>query len=280
MGCDIHTMAEYETDKYVDGKFVPSGKWKAIKDPVFPYPYFRESEPESRFNTPHTHQPLVGRNYVLFALLADVRNTRALSNMFDSSMEYEERDAIEPLAAPRGVPEDASKAWKKYVKRWGADLHSTTYFTLQELIDFEAAGKFDQTILQRGYVSLDKYLAHKNEGKDIESWASYTSAPSMKEEEWLALSDEERQVHLDKMNERSSYPYGFGGINIRYQWTWEARDAFTRLLEAMEHLKANAPFEMNPEVIALNTYAERQAFEGPHRFHNYSRIRLVMGFDN
>lgn len=293
MGCDIHMMAEYETDKYVsdgevqvslgfsqpNGHFEPSGEWKAIKDPVFEYPYFREDEPVSRHNKRFTHEPYTGRNYALFSILADVRNTRHTANAFDPTMQYEERDSILPLAQPRGVPENASKAWKKYVKDWGSDLHSTSYFTLQELIDFEAVGAFNQIITQRGYVPLRQYLAHKSEGTDIQSWASYASGPSYTEAEWLALSDEERQVHLDQLEVNN----GWGAPNIRYAWEDDVRDYFATFLEkTIPALKDNAPRKPHPDWQALwdRPWAEKQAYEGPKFLYDFTRIRIVFGFDN
>lgn len=63
-----------------------------------------------------------GRNYYLFAALADVRN------------DYE----IEPISEPRGIPEDVSYPIKHILKvNWGSDAHSISYFTLKELLDVD-----------------------------------------------------------------------------------------------------------------------------------------------
>jgi hypothetical protein len=284
MGCDIHTMAEYETDQYApgvngaQGKFVPGGKWKAIKDQVFPYPYFHEDEPVSRFNEKLTSEPYTGRNYALFSLLADVRNTRSTGNMFDASMQYEERDSILPLAEPRGVPKNASKRWKRYAKRWGTNLHSESYFTLQELIDYEASGAFDQIITQRGYVSLSAYLAHKADGTEIEGWASYTSAKSMHDYEWEALSDDEKAPYLAASAGEGSRAL-FPGLSIRYKWTWTLRTALGGLIETMEALKVNAPRKVHPDLANLDWQA-RRTYDGPKWVYDCNRIRIVFGFDN
>ena len=61
------------------------------------------------------------RNYYLFSILADVRNSG---------------DA-EPISYPRGVPKDASSAYSYMVKRWDSDGHSHSYFTLEELLDVD-----------------------------------------------------------------------------------------------------------------------------------------------
>ena len=61
-----------------------------------------------------------GRNYWLFNLLADVRYGP---------------DWLKPLDSPRGVPADASYAYRQVVKDWDCDGHSHSYFTLTELLE-------------------------------------------------------------------------------------------------------------------------------------------------
>lgn len=56
-----------------------------------------------------------GRNYWLFNLLADVRYGP---------------DWLKPLDSPRGVPDDASYAYRQLVEDWDGDGHSHSYFTL------------------------------------------------------------------------------------------------------------------------------------------------------
>ena len=63
-----------------------------------------------------------GRSYYLFAILADVRNGSG---------------EVEPIDYPRGIPDDASSGYKYVVDRWDGDGHSHSYFTLDELINFD-----------------------------------------------------------------------------------------------------------------------------------------------
>lgn len=58
------------------------------------------------------------RNYHLFSILADVRNY----------------GYVQPTCQPRGVPDDLSKELFVELMGWGEDAHSTSYFTLNELI--------------------------------------------------------------------------------------------------------------------------------------------------
>lgn len=272
MGCDIHTMVEIQQYNYSDDKFI-EGKWKAVKDQLFPYPYFLESEPISIHNVPRTSRPYVGRNYTLFSVLADVRNSRMRTNIFDPSMEYEERDSVDPIAMPKGIPDDASKRWSKECERWGVDFHSHSWFTVQELVDAEKAGAFAQTITARGYVSLRDYLAHKNEGKEIESWSSYVGGGelrSMHEAEWITLDSEEKDRLIAQAEGENRW---FASTYIRYAWTVNTGSWMKEFVETTIPLlvgmapKQYSKTEKTPEGARASTP-------------NLNAIRMVFAFDN
>lgn len=272
MGCDIHTMVEIQQYNYSDDKFI-EGKWKAVRDQLFPYPYFRENEPISPYNKPRTSHPWVGRNYALFSVLADVRNTRMRSNIFDPTMEYEERDSIDPIAMPRGVPEDASKRWLKECERWGADFHSESWFTVQELVDARDAGAFSQDIIARGYVSLRDYLAHKNDGVEIESWSSYAGGGgvlSMHEAEWIALDPEEKDRLIKSSEGEDKW---FARTYIRYEWKVNTGSWMKEFVETTIPLlvgmapKQYSKTEKTPQGARASTP-------------NLNAIRMVFAFDN
>lgn len=116
MGADIHTMLEVNWDEYdTKGNHV----WSLAQEHVFDNPYFSMDREIDSYNMPYHGQPFRERNYHLFSVIADVRN----------------RDGV-PIYYPtmgRGVPEDASPEWKRYVERWGVDLHSVTWMTVLEL---------------------------------------------------------------------------------------------------------------------------------------------------
>lgn len=278
MGCDIHTMAEIQQYSYADNAFI-EGKWKAVKDQLFEYPYFREGEPISPQNVPRTSRPYVGRNYALFSVLADVRNSRTTHNIFDPSMEYEERDAIEPIDLPRGIPEDASKAWRKECKHWGVDFHSHSWFTVRELVDAVEAGAFSQTIISRGYVGLGDYLAHKNEGKEIESWSSYAGGGdtvAMTELEWLGLPEEKQREYIATVREGGNR--WFSPVYIRYAWVVNTGSWLTEFVEKT----IPALVGMAPQVYRRNDKGGyiRDEKGRPVGEPNLDAIRLVFAFDN
>ena len=116
MGCDIHLYVEVK-----DG-----ADWKSLREPV-PNPYYDESEPEedreSPTNLPRSYS---GRNYGLFAILADVRNGHGFAGT-------DLGDSTKPIAQPRGLPSDVSTAIGAESEQWGVDGHSHSYFTLAEL---------------------------------------------------------------------------------------------------------------------------------------------------
>lgn len=97
MGCDIHIWIE----KRVNGAWIPAETYSEEGD------------------DPHYQSDIYqGRNYRLFSVLADVRNY----------------DGVKPIAAPRGIPEDASPIVAELVRGYGD--HSYSWFTLRELLDF------------------------------------------------------------------------------------------------------------------------------------------------
>lgn len=185
MGCDIHSMVEVYRPRYQGGGFarpevadgVPwepkSSRWVALDnddggifrntwhDPNSKQEYFR--------NLPKmTSVPFDDRNYMLFALLADVRNGRGFAGVYT-------HDPIEPLSEPRGVPRDASFGWLETVDSWDVDMHSHSYFTLEELIAFRDAGKLGQHVRRGGAITGLEYERIQREGGKPESWCGSVS---------------------------------------------------------------------------------------------------------
>ena len=113
MGCDIHMMVEKRSGDvwelavvtYECGACEATGRnggrecWACSGTGA-------RSEYDSRF-------------YDLFATLAGVRN-------------YEGK--VAPLAAPRGVPENACAEWKAEVAHWGPDFHSESWLLISEVL--------------------------------------------------------------------------------------------------------------------------------------------------
>jgi hypothetical protein len=100
MGCDIHLDVEVRTS---------DGTWQALP---------RARRPNG-FGSSYAVDHYDGRNYGLFAILADVRN-----------------DGFKPISPRRGVAPDVSSVHRKRTEDYMWDGHSHSWHTLRHLLDF------------------------------------------------------------------------------------------------------------------------------------------------
>lgn len=133
MGCDIHFYVEAKGE---NGKWVSKDKWEKEDNHVSNYP-------NAYYN---------GRNYNMFAILANVRNGSGFAGV-------DTGDGFKPIADPRGVPDDASPEYKLVSKQWDGDGHSHSYFTVAELLAYD----WTQTTKKRGWVN----------GVEFARWSKY-----------------------------------------------------------------------------------------------------------
>lgn len=158
MGCDIHTAVEFtrngdvwelagERMVYIwnaagGGKGVEVSNWHICPPPDLVFELdkvekARYAENEFEDAKPDYRRPIWhGRNYDLFAALAGVRNYDEITPM------SEERGWPENLSEPlaRGWPEVGDKAFDRPARKpWKGDpdLHTPSYFTLEELLLFD-----------------------------------------------------------------------------------------------------------------------------------------------
>lgn len=155
MGCDIHD--------YCEVKF--SIGWEML-DSVFDNLYYKNGKCE---------HPYGRRNYSLFGMLADVRS-----------------EIIPPLSQPKGVPSDASKEYLNIVDHWNGDGHSHSYFTLQELLDYQF---YNETVKMNVCVSSDEYKVFKKDGKPT-SWCGGASGYNV-----VNITNNEMDEYLSNSNE-------------------------------------------------------------------------------
>lgn len=117
MGCDIHMHVEYrKLGKWYSGDYYRKKGDKYVVVEFYP-----------------------GRNYDLFAMLADVRN-------------YDYRDYVD---SARGLPSDITDDVRNEFEPWRLDAHDCSYLTLKELIDFQEEHKGDSDYDDLNYV-IDK----------------------------------------------------------------------------------------------------------------------------
>lgn len=149
MGCDIHMGVEVRRD----------GVWtaRAKMNTEYPGEHYREWE-----------EPYDGRNYDLFAILANVRNGRGFAGILTGG-------GFNPIAEPRGIPEDASPEYRDWAGEMGGDGHSHSWFTVAELMAYD----WTQITSHRGYVSNCKEFARwKYQGKPS-GWSGDISGPGI-----------------------------------------------------------------------------------------------------
>lgn len=122
MGCDIHLYVE---------KRDALGQWQSA-DTWEPNPYYEgdDDEGEPQMVIPYGTRFYDGRNYGLFAILADVRNGVGFAGIKTG-------DGYQPIAQPRGLPNDMSAEVAADAQRWESDGHSYSWFMLQDLLDYD-----------------------------------------------------------------------------------------------------------------------------------------------
>lgn len=125
MGCDIHEWVEVRDPGCND-----VGPWKMS-----------------------TYSPELWRNYDMFAILANVRNGHGFAGVKTG-------ESFNPICEPKGVPEDASPEYLAEVEQWDADGHSHSWFTVQELLDYD----WNQETQKQGWCSASEYLVFKEKG--------------------------------------------------------------------------------------------------------------------
>ena len=116
MGCDIHLYVERQDE---------TGRWIAVDE------WTRDAEDDNRLSLKDWQDGFyTGRNYGLFAILADVRNGQGFAGIKTG-------DGFNPIEPPRGLPVDCSPEVREYSEQWGVDGHSHSWFTVKELMAYD-----------------------------------------------------------------------------------------------------------------------------------------------
>lgn len=155
MGCDIHLYVEKK-----DGdRWVTADKWS-------PNEYYDADEPEGErpVIVDYDNRIYTGRNYDLFAILADVRNGLGFAGMVTGGR-------FTPIAMPKGLPDDVSPEVKAESDGWNSDGHSHSYFTLAELEAYDWATPIN---MHEGWVDPWNFDIWRKTGKPS-SWSGGVS---------------------------------------------------------------------------------------------------------
>lgn len=154
MGCDIHMCLEIKYFKQED-------KWYNA-DYFVRNKFYEVSKSQKKYEKIDLYGD---RNYVLFAILANVRN--------DYDYEF--------ISEARDVPKDISQETREEYEGFKAFSHSASYLSLKELLDYE---KEHKTIKRCGMVSEKDAKRLDEEGELPNSWCKATNSPSFVYREW------------------------------------------------------------------------------------------------
>lgn len=145
MGTDIHMACEVRNPK--------TKKWKTLVKEVF----------RNTFTGEPTAEPYSGRNYNLFAILADVRNGFGLHGKATG-------EEFEPISLPKGLPEDMDPKTEGFL----SGDHSQSWVSLKELQDYDWTRKHKSC----GYVTEDEYVKILR-GEMPGSWCGGVGGPGI-----------------------------------------------------------------------------------------------------
>ena len=107
MGCDIHSFAERRNKQ--------TNKWEKVEDAFSLDNYDKE-----RLKKDKGEHPFDWRSYSMYGFLAGVRNY----------------SCCDPIAEPRGIPDDTTDEVREDYEGWGSDAHTPSFLTAKELLEF------------------------------------------------------------------------------------------------------------------------------------------------
>ena len=150
------------------GIWISADKWIVDSYPIL-YPEDYKGDGDNVYTVPCHDYVYNGRNYNLFAILANVRNGRGFAGC-------DTGDGFIPIDMPRGLPIDVSPQVDNESNGWGVDGHSHSWFTLEELLEYDWEGKKTK---HRGRVGENDYKIFKEKGHP-ESWSGFIDGASIR----------------------------------------------------------------------------------------------------
>lgn len=253
MGCDIHLYVEQRQG---------DGSWKAVEGPNPRIATFRDwsardrergkfddadelearasaiesgakatYEPDedgyvSEYNNPKVFCDWVwdGRNYDLFAILADVRNGRGFAGV-------ETGLGFNPISRPKGLPQDVTQYIKARSDNWGCDGHSHSHHTVADLLNYD----WHQITFRYGIVNESGYRTFKEQGSP-DTWCGGVSGSGVVHVE----PDEMDSIIAGSVTRRTAVEYF-----TRVKWMVSYKDAvgsfYTDAIPKLQELAGEDP---------------------------------------
>lgn len=175
MGCDIHLYVE----RLENGKWIFCDTW--------------ETE-DGYTSVPYEKQFYNGRNYNLFAILADVRNGRGFAGV-------ETGTGFHPIHDLRGIPENASPEVQAVADQWDTDGHSRSWATVEELMAFDWTQKTTLIGWLDGWSFAEWENWKRGRGESPKEWCGGVSGGSIRHisedqmrKEIMAIRGEGRRI--------------------------------------------------------------------------------------
>jgi hypothetical protein len=161
------------------------------------------------------------RNYVVFAVLADVRNGYGFAGV-------PTHQPLKPIAEPRGLPEDRTAGYGDDADGEFGD-HSFSWLTLAEIADWPG---WDQTLHEEGWIRREQYAAWlEHPGVPRGGWSGGVSGRSV--------------VHAD--HAANQFPDGWTHVNV--SWTRPLREPCATFLAWLDYAKAKVGDEREGRVV-------------------------------
>lgn len=154
------------------------------------------------------------RNYVVFGVLADVRNGSGFAGA-------DTGNAVEPITEQRGLPDDMSDAAYVWFRHHGGD-HSDTWLMLDEVLQYD----WSREIIKRGCVTVDDYRVYVQRGRP-ENWCADVSGGRIRFVDQATMNG-----YLINRPEDADYVY------CRIQWSDSLEHYAEAFIERMHMLVA------------------------------------------
>jgi hypothetical protein len=180
----------------------PDGRW-SLYDWKSKYVVgkYKDGEPKLNYQEMFKDPLYIGRNYDLFAILADVRNGTGFAGIVTGERK-------QPISAQRGLPADVSQEVAKESETWGCDGHSHSWLTLREVTEYD----YDRSTVNFGVVSEKEFVEFIEHGKP-RGWCGDVSGSKVRvvPNDWMRrivsreLSREDGVKYYTKVEWKESY---------------------------------------------------------------------------
>jgi hypothetical protein len=176
------------------------------------------------------------RNYIKFAVLADVRNGYGVAGIVTG-------DPVEPITSGRGLPADITK---RALAQLTGD-HSETWLTLAELLDYNLL----TPQLNRGVITEAEFIHCLVEKRTPRSWSGDVSGPAIVKvtpKEYADLFGEDLVLAVSP-SPRTYDPNN--RYHIVYEWYTLLKDEVPDIEEMIEYMLTLVPKGGTPNDVRL-----------------------------